>query len=78
MKMQESIIKKLKLSEEDVLNIVKEWYVMGMCPDIFQNEYGQDLEEYLEEIANLKKNEPAFDTTYTNETFVFYVMNVLE
>jgi hypothetical protein len=46
--MQESIIKNLKLSEKDVLNIVMEWYVCGMCPDIFQNEDGEDLEEYIE------------------------------
>ena len=36
-----------ELSEKDVLNIVKEWYMT--CPDIFQNEDGEDLEEYLEQ-----------------------------
>ena len=46
--MQESIIKKLKLSQEDVFKIVLEWY-LEMCPDIFQNEDGEDLEEYLEQ-----------------------------
>lgn len=45
---QESIIKNLKLSEEDVLNIVSEWYTNGMCPIIFQSEDGEDLEEYVE------------------------------
>lgn len=45
---QESIIKDLNLSQENVLEIVKEWYTNGMCPDIFQSEDGEDLEEYLE------------------------------
>lgn len=63
--MKESIIKNLKLSDEQVLKIVMEWYVMGMCPDIFQNEDGQDLEEYLEEIANLKKNEEIINEAIT-------------
>lgn len=44
-----SIIKDLKLSEEDVLNIVMEWYTNGMCPEIFQTEDGEDLEEYVEQ-----------------------------
>ena len=46
--MEESIIEELKLTREQVLQIVKEWYTQGMCPDIFQNDNGQDLEEYLE------------------------------
>jgi hypothetical protein len=25
-----------------------EWYTKGMCPDIFQNEDGLDLEEWVE------------------------------
>ena len=45
---QDSVIKNLKLSEEDVLTIVLEWYTNGMCPDIFQTEDGEDLEEFLE------------------------------
>ena len=43
-----STIKQLKLTDEQVRDIVLEWYTNGMCPDIFQNEKGQDLEEYLE------------------------------
>jgi hypothetical protein len=45
---EENIIEKLKLTREQVLQIVKEWYTCGMCADIFQNHNGQDLEEYLE------------------------------
>lgn len=43
-----SIIRKLDLTEEQVHQIVLEWYTNGMCPDIWQNEDGDDLEEYLE------------------------------
>lgn len=47
---EKSIIKQLELSDEDVLKVVKEWYTNGMCAEIFQNEEGEDLEEYLEQI----------------------------
>lgn len=43
-----SVIEKLNLDEVQVLRIVKEWYTNGMCADIFQNEDGIDLEEFLE------------------------------
>ena len=43
-----STIEKLKLTDKQVYKIVLEWYTRGMCPDIFQNEEGADLEEYLE------------------------------
>jgi hypothetical protein len=46
---EQSTISRLKLSEQDVLEIVLEWYTQGMCPDIFQNKDGLDLEEYIEE-----------------------------
>lgn len=46
---EKSIIKQLELSDKDVLKVVKEWYTNGMCPDIFQNEEGENLEEYLEQ-----------------------------
>ena len=46
------IIREFKLTKEQVLQIVKEWYTCGMCADIFQNETGQDLEEYLEQNLN--------------------------
>jgi hypothetical protein len=45
---EESTIEKLGLTRKQVLLIVKEWYTCGMCADIFQNDNGQDLEEYLE------------------------------
>jgi hypothetical protein len=46
--MEKSIIKELGLSKRQILQIVNEWYTQGMCHGIFQNEDGQDLEEYLE------------------------------
>lgn len=42
------MIEKFKLTEKQVLTIVMEWYTKGMCPDIFQNEDGIDLEEWIE------------------------------
>ena len=42
-------IKQLGLTDDQVNNIVLEWYTNGMCPCIFQNEEGEDLEEYLEQ-----------------------------
>jgi hypothetical protein len=44
-----SIIEQKKLTEEEVLNIVLEWYTNGMCCDIFQSEDGTDLEEWVEQ-----------------------------
>lgn len=44
-----SIIEQLGLTDEQVHKIVLEWYTNGMCSLIFQNEQGEDLEEYLEE-----------------------------
>lgn len=41
-------IKKLGLTEQQVKEIVYEWYTHGMCHDVFQNEDGIDLEEYLD------------------------------
>lgn len=48
----ELTIKQLKLTDDQVRNIVLEWYIGGMCSKIFQNEQGQDLEEYLEQSLN--------------------------
>lgn len=48
MEENESIIENLKLTYEEVLTVVKEWYTRGMCPDIFESEEGEDLEEYIE------------------------------
>ncbi len=39
----------LGLTDDQVHKIVLEWYTNGMCPCIFQNEQGEDLEEYLEQ-----------------------------
>lgn len=43
-----STIEKLKLTDKQVYKIVLEWYTRGMCPDIFESEEGEDLEEYIE------------------------------
>jgi hypothetical protein len=47
-----SVTRKLKLSEDDVLNVVLEWYTNGLCTDVFQDEDGTDLEEYIESKLN--------------------------
>lgn len=47
-KKNKTLIGKLGLTEEQVNTIVLEWYTLGLCPDIFQNEDGLDLEEWLE------------------------------
>jgi hypothetical protein len=44
-----SIIEKLGLTDDQVRKIVLGWYTNGMCTDIFQNEKGEDLEEYFEQ-----------------------------
>tara|TARA_R110000787_G_scaffold4838_2_gene18423 strand:+ start:1577 stop:1957 length:381 start_codon:yes stop_codon:yes gene_type:complete len=46
--MIENLIKKLNLTEQEVLSIVNEWYTMGLYPDILQDEDGNDLEEICE------------------------------
>ena len=43
---EESIIKRLKLKQEDVLHIVLEWYLC-QCVETFQDKNGFDLEEHL-------------------------------
>ncbi|MCI4437369.1 MAG: hypothetical protein JHC33_11240 [Ignisphaera sp.] len=43
-----STIEQLGLTDDQVHEIVLEWYTCGMCPDIFQNEKGEDIEDYLE------------------------------
>ena len=47
----ENLIEDLNLTEQQVHKIVLEWYTSGMCPDIWQNAYGDDLEEYLEPLV---------------------------
>lgn len=46
--MDDSIIRDLNLTEEQVKKIVLEWYTCGMFSDILQNEDGLDLEEILD------------------------------
>jgi hypothetical protein len=41
--MEENIIKRLKLTEKEVLNIISEWYQNGMFSDILQDEWGKEL-----------------------------------
>ena len=42
-----TLIKLLNLTDFEVLQIVKEWYTLGMYQDILQNENGEDLEEII-------------------------------
>ena len=37
-----------KLSPEVVSQIVNYWYTQGLCPDIFSNEEGVEIDEYIE------------------------------
>jgi hypothetical protein len=47
--------KELKLTEQEVLLVVWHWHDT-MIPDIFQNEYGQDLSEVCEsEIEDIER-----------------------
>ena len=38
----------MKLTKNQIYSIVMYWYLRGLCPDVFQNEDGVDIEEYLE------------------------------
>lgn len=44
------VIEKLGLTDEQVLLVVLQWYqgYNSLCPEIFQNEEGDDLEEVIE------------------------------
>lgn len=46
----------ISLSEIEVLQIVREWYCGGLCPDILQDVFGNDLEEILDEMIEEKIN----------------------
>jgi hypothetical protein len=46
--MNRELIDQLGLTIGQVEQIVLEWYLCGMTGDVWQNEYGQDLEEVLE------------------------------
>ena len=45
---------KLELTEIQVLEIIKEWYTNGEYEDILQDEDGNDLEEIIENLINIK------------------------
>ena len=47
--MEENIIERLELTEQEVLNIVSEWYQNGMYPDTLQDEDGNELCEITED-----------------------------
>ena len=40
------------ITDDEVLEIVRQWYTDGMYPDILQDEDGNDLEEIIEELQN--------------------------
>jgi hypothetical protein len=44
----DKIIEDLGLTEMQILNIISEWYVNGMMPDIIQNEDGWELDELVD------------------------------
>ena len=44
----DNIIEDLGLTEMQVLNIISQWYVNGMMPDIIQNEDGWELDELVD------------------------------
>ena len=48
--MEENIIKRLKLTKQEVLNVVSEWYLNGMYPDILQDEDGRELCEITQDL----------------------------
>tara|TARA_R100000664_G_scaffold22442_1_gene31945 strand:+ start:1621 stop:1830 length:210 start_codon:yes stop_codon:yes gene_type:complete len=43
-----NIIEDLGLTEMQVLNIISQWYVNGMMPDIIHNEDGWELDELVD------------------------------
>ena len=65
-----SIIRALKLSEEDVLLIINEWYTNGMCIDTFQNEAGEELDEWCEDRVQKIKYYVCGNIIYLRFTFV--------
>jgi|TARA_R110000803_G_scaffold108436_1_gene176701 hypothetical protein len=54
--MEENIIERLKLNEQEVVAIVSEWYQNGMYKDILQDENGNELCEITQDIYdNIKE-----------------------
>jgi hypothetical protein len=62
-----SLIQNKRLNNFEVLEIVREWYT-EMCPDIFQNEEGADLEEWVEHWMDLTTTPEEKEEYYTNFT----------
>ena len=62
-----SLIQNKRLNNFEVLEIVREWYT-EMCPDIFQNEEGWDLEEWVEHWMDLTTTPEEKEEYYTNFT----------
>tara|TARA_R100000541_G_scaffold27932_2_gene37266 strand:- start:1245 stop:1415 length:171 start_codon:yes stop_codon:yes gene_type:complete len=48
--MEENIIKRLKLTNQEVLNVISEWYQNGMYPDVLQDEDGRELCEITQDL----------------------------
>ena len=46
--------KTITLSQDDCEEIVNSWYTNGMCPIIFQDENGTELDEILSDTDNLE------------------------
>ena len=56
--MEENIIARLNLTEQEVLSIVSEWYQSGAYQDILQDEEGTELCEIIQGIYdNLKEGQ---------------------
>ncbi len=53
--MEENIIKRLELTDAEVINIVSEWYQNGMYKDVLQDEDGKELCEITQDIFELDK-----------------------
>jgi len=55
--MEENIIARLNLTEQEVLSIVSEWYQSGAYQDILQDEEGSELCEIVQGIYDNLKEE---------------------
>jgi hypothetical protein len=55
--MEENIIERLNLTEQEVLSIVSDWYQNGDYQDILQDEDGSELCEIVQRIYDNLKEE---------------------
>ncbi len=55
--MEENIIERLNLTEQEVINIVSEWYENGMYPNILHDEDGYELCEITQRLWERKRSE---------------------